>query len=427
MLERGDWLSRGPDNWSRDASVMLRFRREDFERCPEIAADSDAAWPFGYDVLEPAYARAEALLSVAGESGLDPTEPWRSAPYPLRPGALSPTSRRIWDAAEGLGLSPFRLPLAIDDRGGSLATAVLPRLMHEGLALETNQMVTRLLHDGSRVTEVRSVDRLTGRPQRFRADTVILAAGAISSPLLIFASGLERLNPGRELIGRMLMHHWSASVIGLFERKEGPTERFHRQVGVHDLYFGDGELGRLGAIQQIEPGARGRLAAPVLEHVTGLLVLAEDQPQARNGIRFDPADRDGFGLPQLHIRHEHSRRDITAGRRLVDVARSLLHRAGASATYVHETRLFLDALGTLRMGTHAHTSVLDPAGRFRGLENLYVTDASAFPTSAAVNPALTIAANALRIGAHVAELREERAVSRSRRNLELITRQTAAR
>jgi choline dehydrogenase-like flavoprotein len=89
---------------------------------------------------------------------------------------------------------------------------------------------------------------------------------------------------------------------------------------------------------------------------------------------------------------------VAAGGVLVREARRVLRHAGAWLTCVQAIRTFSHAVGTLRMGRDPATSVLDPDGRFRGLENLYVTDASAFPTSGGVNPSLTIAAHALRVG-----------------------------
>src|SRR5690606_2736761 len=94
--------------------ASFRFREADFEGAPEIAADSGAEWPLGYDDLEPYYCAAERLLGVAGEEGADPTEPRRSEPYPFRPLPVSATGRRMADAASDLGLRPFRIPMAID-------------------------------------------------------------------------------------------------------------------------------------------------------------------------------------------------------------------------------------------------------------------------------------------------------------------------
>jgi choline dehydrogenase-like flavoprotein len=475
MLERGDWVRRGRHNWGSEGfclrsdayslesayrtegrghrgrvgaiqsvggasvfygGVSLRYRTQDFEPCAEITGGSGAEWPFDYEELEPWYSGAEGLLSVAGEEGRDPTEPWRSTPYPARPGALAPASRMIWEAAESLGLAPFRLPLAINHRRANglapcvscttcdgfacavrakndLATAVLPVLMRRGLRLETNQVVTRLVHDGERITALETVDRLSGQALRLKAGVVVLAGGALASPHLVLASGLHEVNPAGELAGRFLTRHWNAAVMGAFVHRPNAAERFHKQVGIHDLYLGDGELGKLGAIQQIaspppsvlrtEAGRSACvLAAPLLPRLTGLLVIAEDQPRHENQVSVDHSRADAYGLPVLCIRHEYSSRDRRAGAALVRQAKRILRRAGSYAACTHEIRTFSHALGTLRMGADPSLSVLDPHGRFRGLENLYVTDGSALPTSAGVNPSLTIAANALRIGAGIA-------------------------
>ncbi|HEY6554358.1 MAG TPA: GMC family oxidoreductase, partial [Vicinamibacteria bacterium] len=171
--------------------------------------------------------------------------------------------------------------------------------------------------------------------------------------------------------------------------------------------------GKLGGLQQLAtppaellkahlPAGVGVVLQPLVPRITGMLAIAEDQPRAENGVALDPTHRDRFGLPQLQVRHRYTARDRAAGQALVGQARRLLRRAGALTTRVHEIRTFSHAVGTLRMGTDPERSPVDPEGRFRGLENLYVADASVFPTSAAVNPSLTIAACALRLGARLA-------------------------
>lgn len=474
MLERGAWVRRGPHNWAPGGvgpltpaysletpyrvlaggeadrigafecvggpsvfygGVSLRFRTRDFEPATEIAGDSGARWPFGYDDLEPYYSRAEHLLGVAGDPGGDPTEPPRSAPYPHPPGALSPTSRLIWQAARELDLRPFRLPLALNHARASgrapcaacgtcdlfacaisakndLATAVIPELMARGMRLLTRTVVVRLAAEAGRVRAVECVERDTGRRRRFEAGVVILAAGALASPHLVLASGLERLSPAAAAVGRYLTRHYNAIAAGFFPRRPDPENQFHKQVGIHDFYFGSadgaGPPGRLGGMQQLPtpprelvkahlPKGVGGLVAPLLSHVTGLLVMAEDQPSAQNGVAIDPRSHDRFGLPQLLVTHRYSPRDAAAGDALLRQARRILRRAGALFSRTHLIRTFSHAVGTLRMGDDPQSAPLDADGRFRGLENLYVTDASAFPTAAGVNPSLTIAANALRV------------------------------
>ena len=112
--------------------------------------------------------------------------------------------------------------------------------------------------------------------------------------------------------------------------------------------------------------------------------------------------RDRFGLPRLRVHHEYTPRDERASALLVREAKRILRATGARLAWTHRIATFSHALGTVRMGTNPQTAPLDGHGRYRGLENLYVVDGSALPRSAGVNPSLTIAANALRIGTLVA-------------------------
>ena len=82
--------------------------------------------------------------------------------------------------------------------------------------------------------------------------------------------------------------------------------------------------------------------------------------------------------------------------------KQIFRHAGAPISYVHQIKTFSHAVGTVRFGDDPSSSVLDPYCRFRGVDNLHVVDASFMPTSAGLNPSLTISANALRVGAAVA-------------------------
>src|SRR3954453_8523846 len=299
MLERGRWVARGPENWTPEGvgqltehysleapsppepagpralgayhcvggpsvfygGVSLRFREHDFEPDAVITGHSGAAWPLRYRDLESYYLAAERIIGIAGSDAGDPTAPPRSAPYPFPPAELAPVSRRIESAARALGLNPFRLPLAInhhDANGRSaciacstcdgfacalgakndLATTVLQPLMRRGLRLEAETVVTRLLHDGRRITGVEAVPLAGGAPTVYRARQVVLAAGAVATPHLLLASGLERVNPAGDLVGRYLTRHYNEIVFGIFPTPPDREGRFHKQLGIHDLYFG---------------------------------------------------------------------------------------------------------------------------------------------------------------------------------------------
>jgi choline dehydrogenase-like flavoprotein len=494
MLERGDWVARSPRNWEGEqvgplsehyhtespydvhdergrstagaffcvggpsvfyGGVALRFRTEDLESNPDLEAGSGAVWPYSYAELEPYYLQAERIIGVAGVAGADPTEPPRSGGYAESPASLAPVSARIAEAARGFGFNPFPLPLAINYGAATrrtscigcgtcdgfacaigakndLATSVLPELLERGLELRPRMAAVRILADRGQVTGVVAQDTRSKEQTVFRAHRILLAAGALASPHLLLASDLQRYNPGGHVVGRYLMRHLNRVVFGLFPSAPAPDGRFHKQIAIHDLYYGDPSVrhrGKLGAIQQIgtPPGSLvrqqlagplGALGARLCSLVTGLLTIAEDQPQFENRVTLHPRQRDEYGLPRLVISHRYTSRDDAASRVLLRAARNVLRRAGAWACYQHQIRTFSHAVGTVRMGRNPRTSALDQYGRYRGVENLYVVDGSVMPRSGGVNPSLTIAANALRSAAFVASdnrrLEGSRYASRSR-------------
>lgn len=480
MIERGNWVERSPANWGRDgvfvrtpsyaadtqydviletsrttqnlctcvggASVFyggasFRFRERDFDAAPEIVADTGSEWPIGYDALEPYYNRAEKMLHIAGKAGEDPTEPPRREPYPQSPAPLAGTSRRIANAARSLGLKPFRIPMAINSTPevgpvcrqcttcdafacaigakNDLATRVIPNLLRRGMGLLTSTVVTRLSVQNGRIAAVQCLDKETGERVELSASTVVLAAGALATPHLLLTSGLEQYNPAGDLVGRHLMRHCNAVNFGIFARPPNPSDEHHKQVALHDFYFGvedsSAPTGKLGNLQQMmgpDPGLLahalprlGWLAGPaniLARRMTGLLAIAEDQPRPENRVRIDTGVHDPYGVPKMLVEHCYTTRDLAARSFLAAKAKRILRKAGAIVTFTFNVTSFSHAVGTVRMGDDERTAPLDENCKYRGLDNLYVTDGSVFPTSAGVNPSLTIAANALRVGRIIA-------------------------
>jgi choline dehydrogenase-like flavoprotein len=488
MIERGDWVPRGDAAWLPGASleltpayakdipyrcetgghgkqiggyacvggpsvyygcVALRFRERDFAGDPGVVGDSGAAWPYRYDELEPYYGRAERLLRIAGDDTGDPTAPRRTAPYPFAPAPLARVSEHVVDSAVALGLSPFRLPLAIDhtrcvacrtcdtyacaiEAKNDVATTMIRPLIARGLRLVTGAIATRIEVEAGTARRVHVRHKTTGEREAIAARHVIVAAGALGSAHLVLASRLDELSPARAAIGRYLMRHDNAMIFGFYGERPDREHRFHKQIAIHDWYFGappgedrtgaagrdagDGEgdgLTKLGGVQQMMTPpvelVRAHLPRPLRmlaafsEHLTGLLCIAEDQPQRGNGCAVDWAVRDAYGLPQLVIDHAYSTRDRAASNALVRRARRVLDHTGAVVSYTHRVKTFSHAVGTLRMGIDPETSPLDEVCRFRNVANLWVTDGSALPMSAGVNPSLTIAANALRAADAIVE------------------------
>jgi len=468
MIERGSWVSRGPESWgARGAGLVTphytletpidvrrrgrrttvgtwncvggqsvfyggasyRFRETDFEHDADLVADSGAAWPFGYAELEPYYSEAERLLGVAGECGAEPTEPARSAGYSQRPAPLAASSRRIVEAATRLGLHPSRIPLAIArvadtnrracvrcgtcdgyacaaEAKNDVATAIIPDLMARGMTLRVNLVCVRLVRSGSRVTRVECIHRLTGERETFAAHQVMLAAGTLATPHLLLSSNLAAVNPAAHAVGRYLTLHRNIVVFGVFPCRPNPEKEFDKQVAIFDFYAEGGCLQQMtppvGLVRAYLPRIVRAPAAKILSHALGLVVIAEDQPQECNAAEVCWARLDRYGLPTLRVRHWYSDRDERVARRLARHAGRILRESGALLTFNHPIETFTHALGSVRMGVDERTSPLDGYGRYRGLDNLYVTDGSALPRSAGVNPSLTIAANALRVGTHLA-------------------------
>ena len=474
MLERGVPVERGAHNWAHDqvlelspyytqeshyvvrgddrgragtfqcvggpalfyGGVALRLREADFGIDPEVLGDSGAQWPFAYGELARHYDRAEEILGVAGRPGENATDPPGTDGYrQVAPEARGP-ARLMWETAERMGLSPSHLPLAIDfdgiDPGGAPcvrcgtcdgyvcavgakrepASTVLPPLVERGLRLVANTVVVRLLWRGSRVRGVVTVDRTTGRRRIHTGERYVLAAGALGSPHLVLASGLEAASPARDWVGRCLMRHCNGIVYGLFRGPLEGARSFHKQVGLFDLYGSGGAHEKLGCIQSIHPPPPGMIidrvpsfmagiAEPLAERCTGLLAIAEDEPQRENRIEVSRTESDRYGLPRAIVTHRYTARDLAARGRLAERARAILKAAGARVTHMFPIRTFSHAVGTLRTGVDPRTSPLDETSRFRGIDNLWVTDGSFMPRSGGVNPSLTIAANALRSAAWI--------------------------
>jgi choline dehydrogenase-like flavoprotein len=407
--------------------ATLRMRETDFMR-----------WPIAYRDLEPWYTRAEQLLEVHGEAGTDPCEPWRSTgyPYSFRAHPLVPLSDRIRRAATTLGYRPFRVPLAlnIENRERSLcircgtcdgfpcaigakndATTLIRHALRGPVEIRTRVIVRRLVVDAcNRVTGVECIDGRTG--ERFTQPApgiVVLAAGTLQSPAVLLRSRLDHL-PQHPLVGANLMRHCNAFVTYAFPFETGSSEVFHKQLCFTDFYEDlRGDLGTsVGIIQDMcmppaevvkhyAPTGLKTVASVAAKYLLGLLCVAEDEPQLHNRVTLD-GRRDRYGLELLKVAHEYSEADLRRCNYLVDRARRVLRRSGGLPANVFKMDSFAHGVGTLRFGDRPEAAVLDRHCRLFGAPNLFVLDGSFMPTSAGVNPSLTIVANSLRVADHAA-------------------------
>jgi len=422
--------------------ASFRLREGDFalrQRYPDLCSDL-VDWPIGYTELAPFYNQAEHLLGVAGVAGTDPNEPPRTGPYEAAPPPFSAPARRVAAAAEALGLKPFPIPLAINFASADgrrpcvqcltcdlfpckigakndLSVTVLPAAIAGGATVMHSTVALRLRRDGGedRVSEIECLDTASGERFSVSCRVCVVAAGAIPSAALLLASGLGDVQPNGRWIGRCLMRHCSGIVIGIFAEHTNPERVFHKQVALTDFYFGEGlggPPGPWGMIQglQVPPPEYiaseggfpiGTLGAKAADRLVFLLCIGQDLPDPENRVAIDPAMTDGYDAPIPRVFHRYSRRDRQARSALYRQGARVLREAGALIRVRKPINTFSHALGTCRFGEDPTRAALDPWCRLFGVSNLFVVDASFMPSSGGVNPSLTIAANALRVGEHI--------------------------
>ena len=426
-------------------SALFRLRERDFGELQHKSGISPA-WPLGYDVFEPYYTKAEALFHVHGQRGEDPTEPWSSAPYAYPPVQHEPRIQELSDILTKEGLHPFHLPLGIklDQNPDGSATTYSPcircdafdgfpcavnakadaqvicvdptKAAHPNFTLLTGAYVTRLETNASG----RSISRVhvirDNQFEQYSADIVVVAAGALSSALLLLRSASDAhpdgLANGSDQVGRNYMRHNMSVVMALL--KEPNHTVFQKTLALSDYYFGAPEWEYpLGLIQMCATshGAQIRGEAPLqalmplvprmpfdemAKYSMDFWLQSEDLPRPENRISYD-GDRVVLSITEgneeaasrLRQKLEAMLVPMRAWPKLIDRRLYLGKDIPINGT-AHQA-------GTLRFGIDPATSVLDLDCKAHELDNLYVTDASFFPSIGAVNPTLTIIANALRV------------------------------
>ena len=429
-------------------AALFRLRREDFGELRHHGGTSPA-WPIGYDALESYYTQAEQLYGVHGARGVDPTEPTASAPYPYAAISHEPRIQQLSDHFAALGLKPFHTPLGVQLNEGdrrnsacircatcdghpclvnakcdSQVICVDPALKHENVSLLTNAKVTRLEASPSG-REVRSVVvEREGRVESYSADIVVVSAGAINSAALLLRSTSDRhprgLANSSDVVGRHYMGHVN-SVLMSISKCPNPTV-FQKTLSLNDFYFGSddwqfpmGHISFVGKLDAATLSAGAPAIAPkwtldlMARHSLDFWLTSEDLPDPANRVTLD---RDGNIVLAYKPNNEEGHH------RLRKKLEELMRRQPpcvVHGTECHEglfaRSLFLGQQiplagvahqnGTIRFGDDPRSSALNADCRAHDVDNLYVVDASFFPSSGAVNPALTIMANALRVGEHL--------------------------
>jgi choline dehydrogenase-like flavoprotein len=431
-------------------AALFRFREQDFGEIAHHGGISPA-WPITYDELEPYYTQAENLYHVHGNRGEDPTEPRASSPYPYPAISHEPRIQQLSDDLAALGCQPFHVPLGVklnekdprkspcircatcdghpclvNAKSDAQTCAIDPALEFSNVTLLTNAYVEKLAtsSSGREITTVR-VTR-NGELETYTADVVVVSCGAINSAALLLRSASSKhprgLANGTDIVGRHYMGHIN-SVMMAISKCPNPTI-FQKTLAINDFYFGSKDwqhpMGHISFVGKLDADTL-RAGAPAIapgwtldlmaRHSLDFWLTSEDLPDPENRVSLD---RDGKIVLSYEPNNEEGHK------KLIAKLKELLKGSTHCAAHGHECHqgLFSRNLyaaqriplagvahqnGTIRFGNDPKTSVLDRNCRAHEVENLYVVDGSFFPSSAAVNPALTIMANALRVGERILE------------------------
>jgi choline dehydrogenase-like flavoprotein len=409
------------------AAALERMAESDF-----AALNTVGHWPVSYQEFLPHYVAAEKLFRAD------------DFPRDVMVQRMSEWDRALMDHMEKNGLHPDPLHVAIrydhlctecigticarQCKSDALAACLDVALRLPNCAIIEHCDVQSLQADANEVRSVRAI--CAGREVNLTAKIIILAAGAMHSPQILLRSSNEfwpnGLANSSDQVGRNLMFHTSDVFAIWAPRRLDRRGRQKKAISVRDFYVHEGR--RLGYVQSMgldagrgviatflkdqlrRRGLRNELLLSLLvtvpSHIGAALfgqagifaAMTEDDPNPENRIILAPNEPDGAGFTYTitdDLRRRAERLHMEFARRvrpwkLVRLSPTL------DMNYGHPC-------GTCRFGIDPKISVLDRNCRTHDIENLYVVDASFMPRSGAVNPSLTIAANALRVAASILE------------------------
>jgi choline dehydrogenase-like flavoprotein len=419
------------------AAALERFDNRDIDSSPD-SPHPTGGWPISYDELLPYYERAERMLHVCGTP--DPLNT-NVFDHISQPPPLGPCDTDFLQFFQKSGMHPYRLHVGIRYRPG--CDECLGRLCRKDCRADVRSVLTesqnkptvmarsevlRLESTPDRVT--RAIVRQGDKQVAVQAKVFVLAAGAIHTPKLLLQSRNDHWPDGLAnrsgLVGRNMMFHVNQT-FALWPSKRLPATGPRKSIAFRDFYEVDGQ--RYGSVQSTGfglgygeflmhlyslfdhgPVRKIRMVRPLLRipafftvktlgRGTIFVCLIEDMPYPDNRVVLDDNEADGVTVKytirdELRQRVTHFRQLLTErlkGRRMVFLSRDV------ELNYGHPC-------GTCVMSNDASSGVTDRNCQAHGIVNLFIADASFMPTSAATNPSLTIAANALRVAGKIDRL-----------------------
>jgi choline dehydrogenase-like flavoprotein len=422
----------GSTNWY--AAALERFSDLDIDSLPNVPHPT-GGWPVSYQEFLPYYEQAERMLHVAGT--MDPLSA-HGASHLLEPPPLGSFDTDFARLFQNNGLHPYRLHVGIRYLPG--CDECLGRLCQKNCRADVRSVLAEspkkpTIMARSEVVRLESTpDHVKwaivaqgGEQVKIQAKVFVLAAGAIHTPKLLLMSKNDHWPNGlanhSDLVGRNLMFHANQN-FAIWPSEKVPNSGPRKSICFRDFYYADGE--RCGCVQSTgfelgygeflmhlyqrfdhDAPSYLRLFRPFLRIPAAMTIkrfgrgtifvnLIEDLPYPENRVVLKEDEADGVSLKyniksELRERASLLRRLLTdrlKGRRLIFLTKDIELNFGHPC-------------GTCVMSNDPATGVVDRNCRANGIANLFITDASFMPTSAAINPSLTVAANALRVSAAI--------------------------
>jgi choline dehydrogenase-like flavoprotein len=314
----------------------------------------------------------------------------------------------------GSGICTFGCPTSAKQHVG---ITYVPRAWEAGATTYTGCRASRIEVEGGRVRAVEAATAGGGR-LRVECDTLIVAAGAIATPLLLRRQGLG-LDSGE--LGRNLSIHPATGVRALMDEevdmaKGVPQSYFIDEFADEGIMF-EGAAGPPDYAAMSFPfsGERHRDLMLLYRRISQFGIMVSDT--SRGHVR----ERGG----RVEIRYDLNAEDTATFKRAIERLCELYFATGARVVYApvhgvgelrdgdltplrerevrpsHLTLMAFHPLGTARADGRPAHGVVDGDLKLRGVEGVYVADGSAVPSSLGVNPQITIMALATRLAFHL--------------------------
>ncbi|MBL8232929.1 MAG: GMC family oxidoreductase [Bryobacterales bacterium] len=438
-------------------AMAWRFMPQDFRMRTHYGVPPGSTlddWPISYDDLEPYYDKAEWEMGVSGDVDPDPFKGPRRRGLPMPPLSGNRECEILRAAAKRLGWHPFDVPMLrnsvpyngrqacmrcrwcvghsceVDAKNGTQNT-VIPRALATGnCVLRTGCMTKQILMNGARATGVSYFDE-RGRLEEQPADIVVVAAAAVETARLLLNSKTAMFPQGLgnryDWVGRNLQGHSYCRVAGTFEQVVyddlGPGSGIaicdfaHHNAGIAGGAMLTNEFLRspIQFVEKTKPGVprwglehKRWMRQNYVRHIS-VGGPVQEIPVWESRVEVDPAVKDAWGIPVARISGGKHEKTVETARAMAAKCEVWMKEAGALTTWPTipnraGTSGGQHQAGTARMGNDPKTSVVNRACQVHEIDNLFVADGSVHVTNGAFNPALTILANAYRVGEGIARL-----------------------